>query len=269
MTGKVVLVTGGARGIGLGIVQAFVGNGDQVMIADLGDSHIEDGDWNYELAGAGEMQQALQQASKNGEVAACTVNVTDYESCKAAVAATIARFGRLDVLVNNAGIVDSGPIATFEEKDWDRIFAVNTKGIFLMTKAALDVLKVSPEGAVVNTASIAGKQGQPNMAAYCGSKFAAIGVTQSLALELAPLGITVNAICPGIVGTAMWLDHLMPSNTMDKDAQTENFGEVMARRIPLGRPQSVEDMGQASVYLASARNVTGIALSVAGGIEMD
>ena len=107
------------------------------------------------------------------------------------------------------------------------------------------------------------------MSAYCGSKFAAIGITQSFAAELAPKGIRVNAICPGIVGTAMWLEHLMPSNSTDELEKNRNFEEAMATRIPLGRPQSVEDMGQAAVYLATAKNVTGVALTIAGGIEMN
>jgi meso-butanediol dehydrogenase/(S,S)-butanediol dehydrogenase/diacetyl reductase len=121
----------------------------------------------------------------------------------------------------------------------------------------------------VNTASIAGKKGYADMSAYCGSKFAAIGITQSLANEFAPSGIRVNAICPGIVGTAMWLEHLMPSNTTDIDEKNRDFEDAMAERIPMGRPQTVEDMGQAALYLATARNVTGVALSVAGGIEMN
>lgn len=264
MSRGTVLVTGGARGIGLGIVHAFAAAGYSVMIGDLGASAA---DWNYNLADEGAIQQALA-AESAGDVDACELDVTDLASCQVAVEATIKRFGSLDVLINNAGVVDSGPISEFGEKDWDRIFAVNTKGIFLMTKAALSELQKSDQGAVVNTASIAGKQGHPNMSAYCGSKFAAIGVTQSLAAELAPMGITVNAICPGIVGTAMWLEHLLPSNTADEGEKQRNFEEIMSQQIPLGKPQTVEDMGQAALYLATARNVTGVSLSVAGGLEM-
>lgn len=263
MIKKVALVTGGARGIGLGIVHAFAEAGYAVMIGDLGAGAA---DWNYQLADAGALQRAVAAESGQAEVDACELDVTNEASCQQAVAATLERFGQLDVLVNNAGIVDSGPISEFSEAAWDRIFAVNTKGIFLMSKAALDALKASEAPAIVNTASIAGKEGHANMSAYCGSKFAAIGVTQSLSAELAPFGITVNAICPGIVGTAMWLDHLMPSNTTDEEQKNRNFQEVMAQQIPLGRPQTVEDMGQAALYLANARNVTGIALTVAGGI---
>lgn len=263
---KVVLVTGGARGIGLGIVHAFAAAGHKVMIGDLGASGSSD--WNYNLSDANELNKALEQESGVGEVDACELNVTDFASCQQAVAKTVERFGSLDVLVNNAGVVDTGPISEFKEEDWDRIFAVNTKGIFLMTKAALDALRDAGEGAIVNTASIAGKQGNANMSAYCGSKFAAIGITQSLALELAPDNITVNALCPGIVGTAMWLEHLIPSNTTDQSEKERNFEDSVNSIIPLGRPQTTEDMGQAALYLATARNVSGIALTVAGGMTM-
>jgi meso-butanediol dehydrogenase/(S,S)-butanediol dehydrogenase/diacetyl reductase len=235
------------------------------MIADLGAA----GDWSYDLAGAEELAASTSAVSGPGELAATTVDVTDGSSCEAAVAATLERFGRLDILVNNAGVVQSGPIQTFPERDWDQIFDVNAKGIFLMTRAGYEPLCASPAAAIINTASIAGKKGHPNMAAYCGSKFAAIGITQSLAQELAPQGIRVNAICPGVVGTAMWLEHLLPTNTTDPDEKNAAFEEAMASMIPLGRPQTVEDMGAAALYLATAGNVTGVALSIAGGFEMN
>ena len=283
MSDRVVLVTGGARGIGLGIVEAFANAGFKVMIADLGgvtaDSCSSAGsnssasgdaeNWNYNLANKQDLDLAQSKAGQLGEVACCEVDVTNSDSCVSAVAATIERFGQLDVLINNAGVVQSGPLLEFSEDDWDKVFAVNTKGIFLMTRAALPALLESKDAAVVNTASIAGKKGYADMAAYCGSKFAAIGITQSLANEFSPSGIRVNAICPGIVGTAMWLEHLMPSNTTDIDEKNRDFEDAMAERIPMGRPQTVEDMGQAALYLATARNVTGVALSVAGGIEMN
>lgn len=258
-----VLVTGGARGIGRGIAQAFAAAGAQVMIADIG---VDAGtDWRYSLASENDVAETL---AGSDAIKATAVDVTDAQSCDAAVAATIDTFGGIDVLVNNAGIVDSGPITSFEEAAWDRVFAVNTKGAFLMSKAALPALERSSQGAIVNTASIAGKQGYPNMTAYCASKFAVIGLTQALAAELAPKDITVNAICPGMVGTAMWLEHLLPTNATSTDQKSEEFEAQMAQTIPLGRPQSVQDMGDAAVYLASARNVTGVALNVAGGFEM-
>ena len=258
MATRTVLVTGGARGIGKGIAKSFLEAGHRVMIADL----PEGGDWRYQLGSDSEMANAVDELGGLGEVRCTPVDVTDAESCDHALQATVDAFGGVDVLINNAGVIDSGPIERFEEAQWDRIFAVNVKGVFLMTRAAVASLRASDDAAVVNTASIAGKRGSPRLAAYCGSKFAVIGITQSFAQELAPDGIRVNALCPGMVGTAMWHDHLMANQ--GEAAFRERTSEIM----PLGRPQTVEDMGQAAVYLATAPNVSGIALNVAGGYEM-
>ncbi len=266
MQGKVAMVTGGARGIGRGIAEAFLQAGAQVMIADLGGAG---GDWKYDLSASSELERTAEELSAMGETRCVAVDVTDADSCATAVGATEQAFGGLDVLVNNAGVVASGDTESFPEADWDRVFAVNTKGIFLMTRAALPALQQSSSAAVINTASIAGKKGIPRMAAYCGSKFAAIGITQSLAAEFAPHGIRVNALCPGMVGTAMWLEHLLPANATSPADKDDQFKEAMARVIPLGRPQTPEDMGQAAVYLATAANVTGVSLTVAGGFEMN
>ena len=265
MSNPVVLITGGARGIGAGIAKSFLNAGYSTMIADIG-LNADSNDWTYELATNSDID-ALKKDSP--DLKACFVDVTNFKSCEEAVNETIAYFGQLDVLINNAGIVNSGPIESFDEEAWDKIFEVNTKGIFLMTKAALSELRKSKSPSVINTASIAGKKGYANMSAYCGSKFAAIGITQSLANELAPDGIRVNAICPGMVGTAMWLEHLLPTNATDHTQKTREFEEMMQERIPLGRPQTSEDMGQAALYLASANNVTGVSLSVSGGFEVN
>ena len=107
------------------------------------------------------------------------------------------------------------------------------------------------------------------MSAYCGSKFAAIGITQSLAGELAPFNIRVNAICPGMVGTSMWLDHLLTTNATSTAQKTEEFEQSMANTIPLGRAQTAQDMGEAVLYLVTAENVSGVSLAVAGGFEMN
>jgi len=275
LTGKVALVTGGARGIGRGMAQALLEAGAQVMIADLGFAKSDQ--WNYALADDSELANTTEALQAIGDIKATPVNVTDKNSCQAAVAATVSEFGQLDLLFNNAGIVQSGALEQFSEADWDQTFAVNTKGLFLMSQAALPELRKSAKQlnsnntsgpCIVNTASIAGKQGYPNMAAYCGSKFAAIGITQALAAELATDNIRVNAICPGMVGTAMWLEHLMPSTQGSNTSKDQDFDALMQQTIPLGRPQTTADMGAAAVYLASAANVTGIALNVAGGYEM-
>lgn len=258
MNKRTVLVTGGGRGIGRGIAKSFLQAGCNVVIADL----PAGGDWRYPLGSSADMKDAVASLSGLGDIRSTPLDVTDAESCSTAVQATLDAFGGLDVLVNNAGVVDSGTVDEFDEAKWDRVFAVNVKGVFLMTRAAVAALRASADAAIVNTASIAGKRGAPRMAAYCGSKFAVVGITQSLALELAADGIRVNALCPGMVGTAMWHDHLMANRG---DAE---FQDRMRELIPLGRPQTAEDMGEAAVYLASAGNVSGVALNVAGAFEM-
>ncbi len=266
MDGNVVLVTGAARGIGRGIARAFVEAGASVMLADLGPKADA---WGYALSGETDLQNTAAELSAIGSVQSTHLDVTDPASCDAAVAATLQAFGRLDVLVNNAGVVQSGALEEFPEEHWDQVFAVNTKGLFLMSRAAVGALKQNAPSCIINTASIAGKQGYPNMSAYCGSKFAAIGITQSLAAELAPANVRVNAICPGMVGTAMWLEHLLPGASAGSNENNEaQFETMMQQTIPLGRPQTPEDMGAAALYLATAPNVTGVALSVAGGFEM-
>lgn len=268
MTAPVALVTGSARGIGFAIAQALIHAGYRVMAADLPSGQT----WNYELGDANTLKDRLMATAlpDNQEPSAevCDLDVTDPDSCEQAVRHTLTTFGQLDLLINNAGVVDSGPISSFSEAAWDRIFAVNTKGIFLMTRAALAGLSRSENACIINTASIAGKKGVANMAAYCGSKFAAIGITQSLAQELASEGIRVNAICPGIVGTAMWLDHLMPKANATNEV-TVDFEARSAELIPLGRAQTGQDMADAVLYLASAQNVTGVALTISGGMEMN
>lgn len=282
MTRKVVLVTGGARGIGASIALHFAEAGFDVAIGDLGVS----ADWSYELAsesdaaavlasiaavraqGTGEtLDDTPPDGSNEGAGLAVALDVTQPESCRAAVDAVLDRYGRLDVLCNNAGLVQSGPLGSYDPDTLERLLAVNVKGIFYMSQAAEAALRES-RGAIVNTASIAGKQGYANMSAYCATKFAAIGITQSLAHELAEAGIRVNALCPGIVGTAMWIEHLMRDESPDREEREAQFEARMAERIPLGHPQTPNDMGRAAVFLATEENITGISLSVAGGLEM-
>ena len=276
LTNKTVLITGAARGIGRGMAEAFLQAGAHVAAADIGPVKSQETnpdvkqDWAYALASSDELSATvaeLKAAYPNKKVEAIGVDVTQAASCAAAVEQATQAFGGIDVLANNAGVVQSGPIQKFSEEDWDKVFAVNTRGLFLMTRAALPALKAADAACIINTASIAGLKGYPNMTAYCGSKFAAIGITQSLAAELAPDNIRVNAICPGMVGTAMWLEHLLPGGVGANNADAD-FAELMATTIPLGRPQTTQDMGEAAVYLAQASNVTGIALPVAGGFEM-
>lgn len=272
--GKTVIVTGAARGIGRGIAEAFASEGANVVLADLGAlADKPQGDWNYALSGESELASAAKAIrAHGGNCAAIEVDVADRASCQNLVDRTVAAFGSVDVIVNNAGIIQTGALADFAERDWERVFAVNVKGIFLLAQAALPHLK-RRGGLIINIASVAGKRGFPQMGAYCASKFAAICLTQSLAAELAEYGIRVNAICPGNVDTSMWHDHLSRSKFIQSryDAETaeDAFEAVVRETIPLGREQQPEDMAQAALYLARADNVTGISLVVAGGFLMN
>jgi meso-butanediol dehydrogenase/(S,S)-butanediol dehydrogenase/diacetyl reductase len=269
--GKAAVVTGAARGIGRAIADALADAGARVVLADLGRRGGGQGTgWDYKLASADDLELAAQAIRRRGGQAITTdVDVSDAESCKRMVAAACDAFDGIDVLVNNAGLVKMGFVANYPEADWDRLFAVNTKGVFLCTQAALPALSAA-RGTVINVASIAGKRGYPGLAAYCASKFAVVGLTQAMAAELGGSGIRVNAVCPGLLATAMWTDHLAPivAQMSGKAGARAAFDDYVRGSTPLGREQKPEDVADAVLYLARADNVTGIALNVAGGAEM-
>ena len=259
---KVALVTGAARGIGRGIAVALGEAGANVALADLaGESKPE---LTYELSGKAELEAAAKQVEAKGVRAlAVACDVTRADQVEAAVAATVDAFGCLDLLVNNAGVVHFDELEKFDEARWDLLFDVNVKGTFLCAKSAAPHL-VQSRGAIVNIASVAGKRGYPGGSGYCASKFAVVGLTQSLAAELAGRGVRVNAVCPGILPTRMWTDHLASEERGGKAA----YDASIERMVPLGREQMPEDIAGAVIYLATAPNVTGIALNVAGGMEV-
>ncbi len=254
---SVAIVTGGARGIGRGIAQALAREGAHIVIADLPSAQEE-----MERTGSlieGEGVQAL--------LAHCDVRV---EAQTAALAqTTLDRFRRIDVLVNNAGVISVAPVVAMTEEAWDLVIDVNLKGTFLCSKAVAPHMMEKRSGRIINLSSVAGRQGQPALAHYCTTKFGVIGFTQSLARELAPSNVTVNAICPGEVDSAMWQETLLPAISATQGATPkEAWDRFIQERVPLGRPQTVEDMGQAVVFLCRADNITGEALNVTGGSEM-
>ena len=258
LEGKTALVTGAARGIGEGIAGALARAGADVALADLGGTG---GSWDYALSGKAELEGAVEGVRALGVRAlAIECDVTQSDQVARMLDTATREFGRLDVLVNNAGIVLAGGIADFDEEHWDRLMAVNLKGVFLVTRAAIPALTQS-RGSVINIASIAGKRGHAGMGAYCASKFGVVGLTQALSAELGPLGVRANAICPGLLGTAMW-------EYLDKSSGGNALDQLVQQRTPLGRPQTPDDIGEAAVFLASAQNVSGIALNVAGGMEV-
>ena len=271
LNGKTVIVTGAARGIGLGIAQAFGREGANIVLADLGSLHS--GEWTYELSSTRQFEVAVESVvEQGGKAVAIEVDVSKRDSVHHLIAQTQESFGSVDIVVNNAGVVKAGKFASYDEKSWDQTFAVNVKGTFLVSQAAVTAMLEDKGGAIINISSIAGKRGYPHMSAYCASKFAIIGLTQSMAQELASSGIRVNAICPGVLSTAIW-DYLSFSDRVQSlvkdELGAEAFEAYIKKNVPLGREQSAEDISQAALYLAKADNVTGIALTVAGGQVMD
>jgi meso-butanediol dehydrogenase/(S,S)-butanediol dehydrogenase/diacetyl reductase len=196
-------------------------------------------------------------------------DVTQAEQVDAMMDTITERLGGLDIVVAKAGIIVAGPIASMPDAQWDRVFDVNVKGVFLCVRAAIPRLVARGGGRIVNIASVAGKTGRAGLAAYCASKAAVISLTQSLAEELGPAGIAVNAICPGYLKTAMFTQVLNPLLAKLYHAPEEEvFEKFVQRQTFLGRGQTPEDIAEATVYLCRAENVTGITLTVAGGGEV-
>ena len=254
LTNRVAIITGGGRGIGRGIALAFARNGAHVVIGDIQPKTA---------------QQVAQDISALGRKSlAFKVDVTSKDQVHAMVDGTIREMGRINILVNNAGIIMRQLVNDMTETMWNKIMAVNLKGTFICSKAVLPIMIPQKDGRIINIASIAGKQGAIGLSAYSASKFGVIGFTQSLALELAKHNITVNAICPGIIETYMWTDVLTPWVADHEKLSTEDAWRTVVNTIPLGRPQQPEDIGNMAVFLASdeAANITGQALNVCGGL---
>jgi NAD(P)-dependent dehydrogenase (short-subunit alcohol dehydrogenase family) len=241
---KVTLITGGASGIGRRTSERFAEEGALVAVADIN--------------GAG----AQETASTLGNSAiGMSVDVTDRGSAVAAVAGVLEHFGRLDVLVNNAGVTIVGGVHELEEDQWDRELAVNLKSVYLMSKAAWSHL-VTTKGTIVNTASIAALWAIPSDAAYCASKAGVLMLTKCLALDGASLGVRANCVCPGFIDTPMIEGYF---DDQPDPAVARRFAESIH---PLGRLGYPVDVAEGILYLASeqARWVTGTALTVDGGL---
>jgi NAD(P)-dependent dehydrogenase (short-subunit alcohol dehydrogenase family) len=176
----------------------------------------------------------------------------------------------VDILVNNARVISVRPVIALDEEEWDRVLGVNLKGTFLCSKAVASHMMERNTGRIINMSSMAGKRAWPAISHYCASKFAIIGFTQSLAHEMGPFNVTVNAVCPGEVKTAMWDEHLSPLTAAGGYGATpqEAWEGFVKREVPLGRPQTAEDIGEAVVFLCKADNITGEALNVTGGSVM-
>lgn len=256
LQGRTALVTGGGRGIGAGIALALAEAGADVAVADL--DHGIARETAARVSGLGRRTVALKG------------DVTRPEAVEAMVEEANRALGGLDIAVNNAGIISIKDVSDLSVEDWDQVMDVNARGVFLCTRAELALMRPRKSGRIINVASIAGKVGFPQLAHYSASKFAVIGFTNAVAKEVAAEGITVNALCPGIVGTGMWRGDqgLAGRWRQEGESEEESWARHQKTLLPQGVAQTPEDMGQAAVYLASAPHVTGQALAVDGGFSL-
>jgi len=250
--GKAVLVTGGALGIGQGIVRAFAREGAAVAISDVN------------AAAAGALVSELRAAG--APVIAVIGDVSSPADAQRMVGEAVAGLGRLDVLINNAGIQPIDAYFTVEDtpvETWDRILGVNLRGTFLMSKFALPHIRRSgPGGSVVNIASVQGVQSMPRVPSYAASKGGVLSLTRNMALDYAPEGIRVNAICPGTIDSEL-VRAAARAEGGDLDETLRTYGAFH----PLGRLGLPEDVAQGALFLASSRSsfMTGSYLTIDGG----
>lgn len=249
---RVAVVTGGAHGIGAAIATAFAIEGARIVVADLDEASAR-----------------ATAAALATDAVAVGVNVTREDDVLRMARVALESYGRIDILVNSAGIIRKAFVKDMSVEMWDQVLDVNLKGTFLCSKAVLPAMIDARRGRIINIASIAGKVGEPTASAYSAAKFGVIGFTRSLALEVARHEILVNAICPGPIPTALG------EQGWREGAEVEGIGleRVMARvnsRSPLGRLGTVEQVARMATFIASddCDFTTGSAFNVDGGIVM-
>jgi meso-butanediol dehydrogenase/(S,S)-butanediol dehydrogenase/diacetyl reductase len=237
----------------LGCCECMSAAGASIVIADI------------------DIERATASAEQlSGPAVAVEHDVTSGESARALAAATQEAFGRIDILVNNAGVGPRpAPVQELAEEEYDRVMDVNARGTFLTTKALVGEMIAQSSGRIINISSIVGETGVGMVLHYVGSKFAVRGMTHSLAHELAPCNITVNAICPGILATELHSTVVQLFSELQGASEEETWDWFKAR-IPLGRFQTPRDIGEMAAFLASdrAQNITGASFNVDGGWEM-
>lgn len=243
LKGKVAVVTGGSRGIGAAIVKKLSSLGADVAIIYAG---------NKELAET--LSQALRDEF-NVKAAAYCCDVSDYDAVKETVRNIKLDFGNINILVNNAGITKDGLILTMKERDFSDVLSVNLMGAFNMIRHCSGFFIRNRGGCIINISSVSGMLGNAGQANYSASKAGLIGLTKSVARELAPKGITCNAVAPGFIAT-----------DMTKDISQEN--NPLAAMIPLGRMGTAEEVAEAVAFLASSTYITGEVLRVDGGVAI-
>lgn len=252
---RAAIVTGAGRGIGKAIALAFAREGANVVVADINPDEAEQTAREVRELGRGSL--------------AVKVDVRSKEDVDDLVAKTIERFGAVDILMSNAGVSSMECVIDMPEERWDFNMDVNLKGTFLVTQAVAKQMIRQCSGRIICTASAAGKSGTPTQAHYNASKHGVIAYVKSLALELAPLGINVNSVCPGTVRTSMQeREAAWSAELRGGDAKPEDIKEEYVSFTPLGRLEEPEDVAKVAVFLASdyAAFMTGQAVNVTGGL---
>jgi NAD(P)-dependent dehydrogenase (short-subunit alcohol dehydrogenase family) len=242
-----VIVTGAGSGIGRATALAFAREGAAVAVADRNKPKAE--------------AVAAEAAAAGGRSLALACDVSQAADCESAVRATEAALGPLEILVNNAGIGATGSVLTTDPDTWERLMAVNVRGTYLMSRAALAAMVPRRRGVIVNAASIAGLRAVADRAAYVTTKFAVVGLTKAMALDHVKDGIRVNAVCPGTTLTP-WIDERLAEAEDPKAAMA-----ALVARQPMGRLGTAEEMAAAYLFLASDESsfTTGSTLVVDGG----
>ena len=255
---KVALVTGAGQGLGEAIAHRLAKEGAYVVVADINDA--------YARKVADELRSKYNQKSL-----AIQTDVTDGKQVAVMVEKAVKEFGRIDILVSNAGILKAYEITEFPEALWRKVIEVNLVGYFLCAKEVAKIMKKQKAGVIIQINSKSGKKGSFCNSAYAASKFGGIGLTQSIALDLAPYGVRVNAICPGnLLDSPLWVDSLYEQYAGKWGISKEEVRKKYEGQVPLGRGCTYEDVTNVVVFLAGEESsyMTGQAINVTGGQEM-
>jgi 3-oxoacyl-[acyl-carrier protein] reductase len=244
LSDKVAIVTGSAQGIGLATALRLASEGARVAVSDLGGARVQ--------------AAVAQVRAAGGQAMGCVVDVTDRAAIDAMVAEVKAAWGRIDVLINNAGITKDARLAKMTSAQFDSVIAVNLKGVFECTQAVADLMVTQGSGSIVNASSVVGLYGNFGQTNYAATKAGVIGFTKTWARELGPKGVRVNAVCPGFIRTPIL------------DTVPDAVKQKMIEKVPLGRLGNPEEIASVYAFLASddASYLNGAVIEVSGGIQL-